>query len=266
MSTILHISDTHFGTETPAVIEALLQLAGDQRPDLLVLSGDVTQRARAAQFKAAVEFLERMPVPHLLVLPGNHDLPLFNILGRVFSPYGNFQRSFGRDMEPVFESQELLVVGVNTTRPWRHKHGEVSPRQIETVSRRLRSGRAEQLRVVVAHQPVRATRESDVRNLLRNHRSAIHAWAEAGADLVLGGHVHLPHVRPLKEVHEIPRAVWSVLAGTAVSRRVRGEIPNSVNLIRYRKEDEPRSCLVERWDYDARGVFCLAGREILLLQ
>lgn len=266
MSAILHISDTHFGTEIPAVVEALLQLAGDLRPDLLVLSGDVTQRAGARQFKAAVDFLERMPVPHLLVTPGNHDLPLFNILGRVFSPYGNFQRSFGRNLEPVFESQELLVVGVNTTRPSRHKHGEVSPRQIETVSRRLQAGSPPQLRVVVAHQPVRATRQSDVKNLLRNHQSAIHAWAEAGADLILGGHVHLPHVRLLNEVHEIPRPVWSVLAGTAVSRRVRGEIPNSVNLIRYRKEDEPRSCLVERWDYDARGVFCLARREILLLQ
>ncbi|WP_026841706.1 metallophosphoesterase family protein [Citrifermentans bremense] len=266
MSAILHISDTHFGTEIPAVVEALLQLAGDLRPDLLVLSGDVTQRARAWQFKAAVDFLGRMPVPHLLVIPGNHDLPLFNILGRVFSPYGNFQRSFGRNLEPVFESQELLVVGVNTTRPSRHKHGEVSPRQIETVSRRLQTGSPRQLRVVAAHQPVRATRQSDVKNLLRNHPYAIHAWAEAGADLILGGHVHLPHVRLLNEVHEIPRRVWSVLAGTAVSRRVRGEIPNSVNLIRYRIENEPRSCLVERWDYAARRVFCLAEREILLLQ
>lgn len=266
MSAILHISDTHFGTETPAVVEALLQLAGDLRPDLLVLSGDVTQRARAGQFKGAAEFLERISVSNLLVIPGNHDIPLFNLFARIFSPYGNFQRSFGKNLEPVFESQDLLVVGVNTTRPSRHKDGEVSPPQIETVSRRLKGASREQLRVVVAHQPVRATRDSDVSNLLRNHRCAIHAWAEAGADLILGGHVHLPHVRPLKEVHELPRPVWSVLAGTAVSRRIRGEVPNSVNLIRYQKEEKPRHCQVERWDYDVRGVFCLAGREILLLQ
>jgi 3',5'-cyclic AMP phosphodiesterase CpdA len=266
VSAILQISDTHFGTETPAVVEALLRLAGELCPDLLVLSGDVTQRARASQFRAAADFLKRMPVPHRLVLPGNHDIPLYNLLGRIFSPYGNFQRSFGSDLEPVFESQDLLVVGVNTTRPTRHTVGEVSPRQIEAVVRRLKGASVEQLRVVVAHQPVRATRDSDVKNLLRNRQSAVHAWALAGADLILGGHVHLPHVRPLREVHELPRPVWSVLAGTAVSHRVRGDVPNSVNLIRYRKEDEPRNCTVERWDYDGHGAFVLFERQVLLLQ
>ena len=266
MSTILQISDTHFGTEQPGVVEALLQLAREHSPDLLVVSGDVTQRARITQFKAALEFLRRMPAANQMVLPGNHDIPLFNLVGRLLSPYRNFQRSFGSNMEPEFESEELLVLGVNTTRPSRHTVGEVSTEQIGRVSRRLRGANPSQLRVVVAHQPVRATRDSDVKNLLRNHEAAIHAWSEAGADLILGGHVHLPHVRPLKEVHDLPRTLWSVLAGTAVSHRVRGDVPNSVNLIRYHRASEPLNCTVERWDHDARGVFLLADSQTLLLQ
>lgn len=266
MSSILQISDTHFGTEQPAVVEALLQLAREHSPDLLVLSGDVTQRARVCQFKAALEFLKRMPVADRLVLPGNHDIPLYNVLGRIFSPYRNYQRNLSENLEPEFESHDLLVLGVNTTRPSHHTVGEVSDVQIERVSRRLAGANGSQLRVVVAHQPVRATRDSDIKNLLLNHERAIHAWSEAGADLVLGGHIHLPHVRPLKEVHDLPRPLWSVLAGTAVSRRVRGDIPNSVNLIRYREADLPRHCIVERWDFNPRGAFLLAERQTLNLQ
>ena len=266
MSSILQISDTHFGTEQPAVVEALLHLAAEHVPDLLVLSGDVTQRARSAQFQAALEFLERMPVADKLVLPGNHDIPLYNLLRRAISPYRNFQRILGADLEPQFESHDLLVIGVNTTRPSRHTVGEISDAQIERVSRRLAGAKDCQLRVVVAHQPVRVTRDSDIKNLLINHQKAIHAWSGAGADLVLGGHIHLPHVRPLMEVHDLPRPLWSVLAGTAVSRRVRGDVPNSVNLIRYRAGNQPRRCTVERWDYDPRGAFLLAECQALHLQ
>lgn len=266
MSSILQISDTHFGTEQPVVVEALLQLAGEHAPDLLVLSGDVTQRARITQFKAAVDFLRRMPVKNCLVLPGNHDIPLYNLLGRAFAPYRNYRKSFGDNMEPQFESPDLLVICVNTTRPSRHTVGEVSAEQIEQVSRSLRRATPAQLRVVVAHQPVRAIRDSDLKNLLRNHENAVHAWAEAGADLILGGHVHLPHIRPLKEVFpELARPLWSVLAGTAISHRVRGDVPNSVNLIRYSCDEEPRNCVVERWDHDGRGTFLLADREVLIL-
>lgn len=267
MSILLQISDTHFGTEQPGVLEALLQLARDHSPDLLVLSGDITQRAHRSQFEAAASFLKRMPVPHMLVLPGNHDIPLFNILGRLISPYRNHQRSFGRNLEPDFESPDLLVIGVNTTRPSRHTVGRVSAEQVERVSRRLMSAGAAQLRIVVTHQPVQVTRSSDLKNLLRGREAAVHAWSRAGADLILGGHIHLPHVRPLQEAFaDLARPVWSVLAGTAVSSRLRGQTPNSVNLIRYQERETPRQCIVERWDHDARDAFVLAASHTLHLQ
>jgi hypothetical protein len=139
--------------------------------------------------------------------------------------------------------------------------------QIDRVSKRLMEASPGQLRIVVTHQPVRVTRDSDVKNLLRGHEGAVYAWSQAGADLILSGHIHLPSVRPLQEVFtKLPRPVWPVLAGTAVSSRVRGDIPNSVNLIRYRQTDAPPRCTVERWDYHARGGFIMAANETLQLQ
>ena len=267
MSIVLQISDTHFGTEQPEVVEALLQLAKEHSPDLLVLSGDVTMRARRAEFRAAVSFLKRMPVSNILVLPGNHDIPLFNILGRLISPYQNHQRSFGSNLEPEFESPDLLVLCVNTTQPLRHTAGSVSLEQVDRVSRRLLTAKAEQLRIVVTHQPVHVTQASDHKNLLRGREAAIHAWSKAGADLILGGHIHLPHIRPLhQEFTDLQRPVWSVLAGTAVSTRLRGQIPNSVNLIRYQEKETPRQCIVERWNHDASGAFMLVASHTFELQ
>jgi 3',5'-cyclic AMP phosphodiesterase CpdA len=252
MSVVLQVSDTHFGTEQPRVVEALLRLVRAQCPTLVVLSGDITQRARWSQFRAAKAFTERLAVPDTLVLPGNHDIPLFNIGARLLAPYANYQRAFGPELEPAFASADLLVVGVNTTRPSRHKDGEVSARQITRVSGRLRQAHAAQLRMVVTHQPVHVTRAEDETNVLHGHREAVYAWAGAGVDLILGGHIHLPYVRPLRErFSDLPRPVWAVQAGTAVSSRVRDGIPNSVNLIRYTGAEPPRRCVIERWDYEA---------------
>jgi 3',5'-cyclic AMP phosphodiesterase CpdA len=256
MSLILQVSDTHFGTEQAPVLGALLDLAVRHRPDLLILSGDITQRARRWQFSAARAFVDRLAVPNLLVLPGNHDIPLFNVWARIFFPYANHQRAFGRDLEPEFESADLLVIGVNTTRPARHVDGEVSPEQIKRVGACLRRATMRQLRIVVTHQPVHVTRKSEEKNLLHGYRQAIREWAGAGADLILGGHIHLPYIRPLRElIPDLPRSVWIVQAGTAVSTRVRFDAPNSVNLIRYNHEDEPRQCRVERWDYASDSGF-----------
>lgn len=249
MSSLLHLSDPHFGTERPEVVRALSAFVHELRPNVLLLSGDVTQRARRAQFASAARFVESLQAPAALVIPGNHDIPLFNPLARLFAPYANFERAFGSELEPSFESPELLVVTVNTTRARRHKHGEVSEAQIQRVEQRLRRAARSQLRIVVTHQPVEVIRKSDVKNLLRGSERAAPRWCEAGADLVLGGHIHLPYVQPLSvRFPSLPRRTWAVQAGTAVSERVRGSDPNSVNVILYGEGD---ACVVERWDYAA---------------
>ncbi len=252
MTTLLQISDTHFGTERAPVVQALLQLARDHAPDVVVLSGDITQRARRSQFRAARSFIDQLQPPALIAIPGNHDIPLFNLAARVLAPYANYAQAFGENLEPVFEAPDLLVIGVNTTRPRRHTDGELSPEQIEGVGQRLRRAVASQLRIVVVHQPVLAMRASDKHNLLHGHRQAVPAWAAAGADIIMGGHIHLPYMRSLRTTFpDLPRDIWTVQAGTAVSSRVREGLSNSVNVVRSEGAHSPRRCTVERWDYVA---------------
>ena len=247
MSVLLQISDPHFGTEQPAVVEALVVLARQLQPDLLVLSGDITQRARPAQFDAARIFIGRLGAP-VLAVPGNHDIPLFNLWARLRHPYARHMAAFGPDLEPVHDSADMLVLCVNTTRAWRHKHGQVSAQQIDRVTRALASAGPAQLRVVVVHQPAAVARAEDAPNLLRGHAAALQSWAAAGADVVMGGHIHLPYVLALPGLE---RPMWAVQAGTAVSSRVRKDVPNSVNVLRWGANEASGCCVVEQWDFSA---------------
>jgi len=265
MTVLLHISDTHFGTEQPLVLQALVEWAQLCRPDLVVLSGDITQRARPGQFRAARQFVDRLGAP-ALVVPGNHDIPLFDLGARMMHPYARYSAEFGALLEPVLSLSDLLLVGVNTTRAWRHKNGVVSAQQVERVARLLGAASREQLRVVVVHQPLAVTQAADLPNVLHGHSAAQRAWAAAGADLVLGGHIHLPYVLPLSG---LARPMWVVQAGTAISSRLRPGVPNSFNLLRWggaaaadaeRTPDQHiGSCSVEQWDYAAaRNAFVCA--------
>lgn len=261
MSVLLHVSDPHFGTEQAPVVEALVALAHRERPDLVVLSGDITQRARPAQFRAARAFVDRLDAPWLAI-PGNHDIALFDLLSRTIRPYARYRAAFGDVLEPCHDSADLLVVGVKTTRRVRHKHGEVSAEQVERVAQRLRAARDEQLRVVVVHQPIAVPAGPDEANLLRGREPAVQSWVAAGADLVLGGHIHLPFVMPLPGAS---REAWVVQAGTAVSSRVRPGVPNSVNVLRWERAVGPAAgeagragglVTVEQWDHAAHsGAF-----------
>ncbi len=250
MSVLLQISDPHFGTERAPVVEALVTLAQRERPDLVVLSGDITQRARPDQFAAARAFTDRLGAP-LVAIPGNHDIPLFDLPARLFRPYARHAAAFGAELEPEHASPDFLVVCVNTTRPWRHKNGVVTGAQIARVAARLEAATPAQLRVVVVHQPAAVPRQRDAHDLLRGHVEALHSWAAAGADVVMGGHIHLPYVL---ERRGLARPLWVVQAGTAVSSRVRDGVPNSVNLLRWNGTAGEREAIVEQWDGDATGA------------
>lgn len=257
MSVLLQISDTHFGTEQPLVVEAVVALAAQQRPDVVVLSGDITQRARPAQFRAAKAFVDRLGAP-VLAVPGNHDIALFDLWARLTRPYARYTKVFGANLEPVFSSPDLLVIGVNTTRAWRHKHGEVSTAQIDRVATLLTAASPQQLRVVVVHQPAAVPQAEERYNLLRGHHAALQVWSAAGADLVLGGHIHLPYALALDG---LARRLWVLQAGTAVSSRTRPEAPNSVNILRWGAAssvagnqsqigaETGKYCVIEQWDF-----------------
>ena len=274
MTLLLHVSDTHFGTERAPVVAALEGLVREQRPDVLLLSGDITQRATRAQFAAARRFVDRLALPALVAIPGNHDIPLFNLAARLLWPYARYAQVFGPDLEPEFENPEVLVLALNTTRRWRHVDGELSAAQIERVAQRCEQAPATQWRIVVVHQPVAVSRPQDVHNLLHGREAAVRRWSAAGVDLVLGGHIHLPFVLPLHEQWAgLPRRLWAVQAGTAVSERVRPEAGNSVNLIRIDAVAgtvgpsgavEARPLQVERWDHvpAARRFECVSVRRL----
>ena len=259
MSILLHISDTHFGTEQAVVVQALQVLARERLPDVLVFSGDITQRARPAQFRAARRLCDDLGIARMLALPGNHDIPLFDVLARATRPYGNYLQAFGPRLEPTLETDDFLVIGVNTTRASRHKNGEVSLEQVHRAATLLQGARPRQLRVVVTHQPAAVMRAEDEHDRLRGADQALQIWSKAGADLVLGGHIHLPYVLDLRDRPEpTARPMWCVQAGTAVSSRVRHGTCNSVNLIHWNAvpPGRPRKCRVERCDYQAeKGWF-----------
>ena len=256
---ILHLTDPHFGTERPEVVQGLMALAAMWRPQRIVVSGDITQRARRAQFAAAHRFLNQLcaacgadPRADLLVIPGNHDVPLFHLPLRVLNPYGPYIRWFGADLEPTVAGAGVCLLGVNTTRPWRHKHGELSSAQIARVVERLERCVPDALKVVVTHQPLQVMEADDLKDLVRGHQAAKPAWAAAGADLLLSGHTHQSFVAPLPA----PLAdTWVVQTGTAVSRRIRERVPNSVHLIRHQGLPHGQRAQVERWDWDGSAAF-----------
>lgn len=259
MTLLLQLSDPHFGTERPAVAEALRALVHAQRPDLLLLCGDITQRATAAQFAAARAYVDTLGVPHCIAIPGNHDIPLFDLASRLLRPYARYARAFGDELQPHFENPDLVLQALNTTRRWRHVDGELDAAQIEAVARQAERTPPGRWCLVAVHQPIAVPLQAEAHDLLHGHSMALRRWAAAGVDMVLGGHIHLPFVLQRAEA---ARPLWVVQAGTALSRRVRAGIGNSVNLVRLQAaaDGRPRRGQVERWDHlpSERRFECIA--------
>lgn len=263
MSVLLQVSDAHFGAEVPVVRDALRQLALDVRPDIVVWTGDLTQRARRAQFAAARRFADSLPGAQTVAMPGNHDIPLYNLAQRLLQPYAGYRQAFGMELEPEVEREDLLLLLVKTTRRWRHERGELSEAQVARVAQRLRRAAPNQLRVVATHQPLHVAEACERAQRLRCPADTLQVWAEAGLDLLLGGHTHRPRC---DRVDSAARTVWVVQAGTALSHRVRNGLPNSVNLLRYEAAALGSHCSVEQWDFDeTRSAFMRARSTRALL-
>lgn len=248
---LAHISDTHFGTEEAPVVAALREDILRAAPEVVVLTGDITQRARAAQFRAARAFLDSLaPIP-VLVVPGNHDQPIFDLLTRFLAPYRYYRRYMNRNLAPLWQAPDVAVVGVNSTRLLRHKHGALPPEAVRSVAAQL-TGLHQPFKVVALHHPLAVVEADDLNNLARGGAEALAAWAAAGADLILGGHIHLPYC-----IAAGPAGGRAIVlqAGTAVSWRRRGLQSNSYNLVHFHM-DAPRCMEVEQRDYDrAAGCF-----------
>lgn len=180
---LVHVTDIHFGRDAPGTTDALLRALQDIQPQLVVVGGDLTQRARAAQFRRARAFLDALPAPWLAV-PGNHDVPLYDLLRRVLFPLGRFRRYITRQRAPLFTAPGLRVLGLDSTR--RKVTGRLKPDRIRQIAR-LGEGDPSALRVLVTHHPL-------VRRPLEGAALALQAAEDAGTDVLLAGHHHHAHI------------------------------------------------------------------------
>lgn len=256
VSVLLHLSDPHFGTEDPRAVEALLALADQERPDVVLASGDITQRARPAEFDAALRFFDRLSARHTLIVPGNHDIPLWNLPRRLLSPFAGFRRVFGDNLEPRLVSPFVWIAGLVSARRWRHKHGSLSSEQVERTARWLESAPAGALRVVVAHHPLAALRWHEEDEVVAGATDTLSRWWHAGVHVVLGGHTHAPYAVPVRAAQSAAgsnRTLWVAQAGSAVSHRLHAGGTHSVNLLRRGAAGAWR---IEQWDLQREaGLF-----------
>lgn len=261
MRLVAHLSDLHFGAAVPEIVAALADHVAALRPHVVAVSGDLTQRARRDQFRGARAFLERLPGVRIVV-PGNHDVPLYNVAARFGRPLAAFRRYITAERYPHFHDVEIAVVGANTTRSFTIKDGGLRPRDVRRLTTLLTDAPADAVRVVVCHHPFdRPVTRGGRITLPRADADAVNTLVAHGADVFLTGHLHLTYVGHTAVRYQIPgRSAIVVEAGTATSHRGRGEV-NSFNLLHV----DDRRIVVERHDWDpGRSRFAAASAEEFL--
>lgn len=261
MTSLMHLSDLHFGAHDPEVCAAVQRLALRLQVAMVVVSGDLTQRATAVQFEQAARFIRGLRARSSLVLAGNHDIPLYAWWMRWGRAYERFADQFGLEQEMVRQLGDFYVVGVDTTRPWRHERGTLSAAQIEHVARLLQRAPPGAWPIVTCHHPLVARDADDRAHRPSRSHEAVQRWQAAGACMLLSGHAHDPGLM------QGPAGLWVSRAGTAVSRRLRHGHPNSLVVLGTEASGALpalRSRYAERWDFDrASGEFSCVLRQPL---
>ncbi len=225
MRLVAHISDLHFGALREETIEPLLSCLEKLAPDVVAVTGDLTQRARSGQFEQAAAFLERLPSKRCLVVPGNHDIPaLYRPLRRLLALRRHFDRYITSEAFPTIADEEIILVGLNTARRLSIKNGRINTSQLQIVTERLKRVSPRALRVLACHHPFVVPEGVSTRERAGRSDMAMAALIEDEVDLLLTGHRHMPWVSPLGT--HLP----TVHAGTATSTRIRGA-ENSFNAI-----------------------------------
>ena len=245
MRTIVHLSDLHFGRVDAQLLEPLRRRVHALAPHVVVGSGDLTQRAKPHEFREAKRYLDTLP-GEKIVVPGNHDVPIYNVFQRFLTPLGKYRRYISRDLEPTYIDDEIAVVGINTARSLVFKGGRINGTQVEALRAKLCTLSESITKIVVSHHPFDLPEHMDGDDIAGRSKKAMQMFSRCGADVLLAGHVHVSHAGETTERYNIDGyTALIVQAGTATSTRGRGE-NNSFNAVKV----AGREVTVERYSWD----------------
>ena len=224
MTRIVHLSDLHFGAHDERLVEAVDWAVDRLKPDLVVISGDFTQRAKTEQFREACKFLEglRDRGHEVLGVPGNHDVPLYDVLRRFLSPLARYRRFIDDTLCPFIELPGVAVLGINTARSMTFKDGRINRDQVDFIRETFARVASDKMRIIVTHHPLFALQVGgEVERAIGRQELALDAVEESGVDMVLAGHAHHASSQDAGELVTRAGGVLVVQAGTATSTRVR---------------------------------------------
>jgi 3',5'-cyclic AMP phosphodiesterase CpdA len=250
MTRIVHLSDLHFGAHDERLVRAVDGEVDALKPDLVVISGDFTQRARTEPFREACQFLEglRDRGHEVIGVPGNHDIPLYDVLRRFFSPLARYRRFIDETLCPFVELPGVAVLGINTARSLTFKDGRINKQQVEFIRETFSRVASDAMRVIVTHHPLFALEVGgEVERAIGRQELALDAVEESGVDIVLAGHAHHASSQDASDLVTRAGGVLVVQAGTATSTRVREQEQsfNTVDIV-----DRSATVTVHAWKRD----------------
>jgi 3',5'-cyclic AMP phosphodiesterase CpdA len=252
MARIAHLSDIHFGCQDDKVVDGANAWLQEQQPDLIIVSGDFTQRARVEQFKQASTWLNKLRAAGwpVLTVPGNHDIPLYDIATRFGAPLHRYKKYISNDLCPWFENDEIAVLGINTARSLTIKDGRINREQMRIIEERFGVVPPEKTRILVTHHPLFAMpigEGNELSEAVGRHDHAIAAVCKAGVHIALAGHFHRTYAEAARKMVVNAGSALVIQAGTATSVRLRNDELQSFNWIHaYKNNDIELQVVV--WD------------------
>jgi 3',5'-cyclic AMP phosphodiesterase CpdA len=266
MLTLLHVSDLHFGPPYhPEVGESLLRFARDLEPDVVVASGDFTQRAKEEQFSAAREFLDRLPSVPLVVTPGNHDIPLYRVAERLTDPYLHYREYISEELDTVTRVPGAVIVALNSTAPRRAiTNGRIDAEQLDFAVRVFTGVPEDEFRILVAHHHFAPPPDFEGADAMPGAKRALDVFTALRVDLILGGHLHRAYIGNSLDIYsgaDREHGIVVAQSGTSTSRRgrAREREKNSFNVIRL---DGRLIRVTHHMYFDDAGGFVATSRHI----